>query len=285
MSTSLLRLATVQFSPVFGDREENYRRLSALSAGINADIIVYPELCTTGYFFQSREEAALYAEPVRGSAHDFFRRIAVEKNALVVAGFAESAGDRIYNSVLLIRPEESEPIVYRKTHLFYKERYCFDEGDTGFFVVHDTARNIRVGPMICYDWRFPEASRALALQGAELIVCPSNLITDAWRLVMPARAIENKLYIAVANRAGCEQGGGEEVLFKGNSTVYGYNGAELARADAEHDVVLYTDIEPGKTHDKSFNPLNDILRDRRPEMYGALTQHAVTAAQNEAHSQ
>ncbi len=278
MCTSL-RLATVQFSPVFGDKEENFRRLKALSADIQADVIIYPELCTTGYFFQSRAESAGYAEPATGPTHEFFRDIASRKNALVVAGFVESDGEHIYNSILIIRPEESQPVVYRKTHLFYKERYCFDEGNTGFFVVHDTARNLRVGPMICYDWRFPEASRALALQGAELIVCPSNLVTDAWRLVMPARAIENKLYIAVANRAGSEQGGGEEVVFKGNSTVYGYNGAELAKAEPEGDVVLYADIEPGKTHDKSFNPLNDIMSDRRPEMYSMLTQPAAAIAQ------
>jgi len=275
MSTSL-RLATVQFSPVFGDKEENFRRLEALSADIRADIIVYPELCTTGYFFQSREESLSYAEPADGPTHEFFRRIAVEKDALVVAGFVERDGEHVYNSILIIRPEESAPRIYRKTHLFYKERFCFDEGNTGFFVVHDTKRNFRLGPMICYDWRFPEASRALALQGAELIVCPSNLVTDAWRIVMPARAIENKLYVAVANRAGREQGGGEEVVFKGNSAVYGYNGAELAKAGPEEDVVLYADIEPEQTHDKSFNPLNDILRDRRPEMYTVLT-HADVA--------
>ena len=274
MPTSL-RLATVQFTPVFGDKEENFRRIEALSAGIRADIIVYPELCTTGYFFQSREESQRYAEPADGPTYRFFRRIAEQKHALVVAGFVERDGDRIYNSILIIRPEEQQPVVYRKTHLFYKERYCFDEGDTGFFVVYDAMRNVRIGPMICYDWRFPEASRALALQGAELIVCPSNLVTDAWRLVMPARAIENKLYIAVANRAGSESGGGEEVVFKGNSTVYGYNGAELAKAEPEGDTVLYTDIEPEKTHDKSFNPLNDILRDRRPEMYSMLTRPAA----------
>jgi predicted amidohydrolase len=266
-----LRLAVVQFSPAFGDKQKNFERLRDLSAGIEADIIVFPELCTTGYFFQSHEETAQYAEPADGRTTSFFRSIAEQKRALVVAGFAERDGDRLYNSALVIQPEQETVQVYRKTHLFYKERFCFDEGDTGFFVVRDAVRNITVGIMICYDWRFPEASRVLTLQGAELIVCPSNLVTDAWRLVMPARAIENKVYVAVANRAGTEIRGGEELLFKGNSTIYGYNGSELARTGPEDDEVIYADIMPQATHDKSFNPLNDVLRDRRPEHYTILT--------------
>lgn len=266
-----LRLAVVQFSPLFGNPEENFRRLQTLSANIEADIIIFPELCTTGYFFQSRKESARYAEPANGPTSQFFRAIAEEKQALVIAGFVERDGDRLYNSALIIRPEQPVADVYRKTHLFYKELFCFDEGDTGFFVVRDPVRNIAVGTMICYDWRFPEAARALTLGGAELIACPSNLVTDAWRLVMPARAIENKVYVAVANRAGTEIQGEEELLFKGNSAIYGYNGTEMAKAGPENDEVIYADILPHKTHDKSFNPINDVLRDRRPGHYTILT--------------
>lgn len=266
-----LRLAVVQFSPEFGNKERNFDRLRTLSATIEADIIVFPELCTTGYFFQSREETARYAEPVDGPTALFFRSIAAQKQALVVAGFAERDGEHLYNSALVVRPEQEQVNVYRKTHLFYKERFCFDEGNTGFFVVSDAVRNINIGIMICYDWRFPEVARILTLQGADLIVCPSNLVTDAWRLVMPARAIENKVYVAVANRAGTETSNDEELLFKGNSAIYGYNGAELAKAGPEADAVIYADIIPQATRDKSFNPLNDVLRDRRPNYYTILT--------------
>lgn len=270
-----LSLAVVQFSPVFGEKQENLRRLEQLADGIDADIIVFPELCTTGYFFLSREETAQYAEPVDGETVQVFRRIAQQKNAIVIAGFAERDGDALFNSSVLVQPEQNSVSTYRKSHLFYKESFCFDAGNTGFFSVYDAKRDINIGLMICYDWRFPEVSRALALHGADIIVCPSNLVTDAWRLVMPARAIENKVYVAVANRAGTENREGEELLFKGNSAIYGYNGAEMAKASATHNEVIYADIVPQQTRDKSFNALNDVLRDRRPDLYTIIAENRV----------
>ncbi len=199
---------------------------------------------------------------------------------MVAVGFAERDGDRLFNSCLVIRPGDAETRVYRKTHLFYKERLCFDVGDTGFFVVEDVERDVRVGPMICYDWRFPESARVLTLLGADLIVSPSNLVTDAWRIVMPARAIENKVYVAVANRAGEEKRGDEALLFKGASAVYGYNGKTLCEAGPADDDVSYAEIFPHKTRDKSFNPINDILRDRQPRHYGPLVREASSTTEN-----
>ena len=112
----------------------------------------------------------------------------------------------------------------------------------------------------------------LTLLGADLIVCPSNLVTDAWQLVMPARAIENKVYLAVANRAGTENRSGEELLFKGSSAIYGYNGQELQKAGPQGDEILEAEIFPAKTRDKSFNAINDVLKDRQPRHYQPLVE-------------
>ena len=155
----------------------------------------------------------------------------------------------------------------RKTHLFYKEHFVFSKGNTGFFVVYDKKNQINIGTMICYDWRFPESSRTLGLKGADLIVCPSNLITDLWHKVMPARAIENKVYLAVANRTGIEKSGDEELLFKGESGIWDYKGKIMAKASAEKDEILFAEIFPERTRNKSFNEYNDIFKDRRPEYY------------------
>jgi predicted amidohydrolase len=84
---------------------------------------------------------------------------------------------------------------------------------------------------------------------------------------MPARALENKVYFAVSNRFGTERLGDEEVLFKGNSAIYGFNGEVLALAPADQETVLIAEIAPESTRDKSFNPVNDIFDDRRPDMY------------------
>ena len=265
-----LTIALVQFEPKFGDLDGNLNRIHKLTEGIDADIIVLPELSTTGYFFLTREESSAVAEPADGRSGRFFRDMARRHQAIVMAGFAEREKNRIYNSCLIIVPERDEPYLYRKTHLFYKERDCFDAGDGHFFIVEDTHRDIRIGPMICYDWRFPEVSRILALKGADLIVCPSDLVTDLWRRAMPGRAVENKVYAAVANRTGTEERKGEKLTFTGRSAVYGFNGEELASAGPDEDAVVMAQIVPADTRDKSFNPFNDIFSDRQPHLYSPL---------------
>jgi predicted amidohydrolase len=267
-----LKLAVVQFTPEFGEKQKNLSRMRELVEDVSAGIIVFPELCTTGYFFQSRAEVAKAAEPVDGPGGEFFREMARDKNAVVVAGFAERHQKNLYNACLIVVPEEKNPYVYRKTHLFYKEKACFDPGDTGFFVVEDKKRDVRIGPMVCYDWRFPESARVLTLLGADLIVCPANLVTEAWRRVMPARAIENNVYLAVANRAGLEKRKGEELRFKGSSAIYDLSGQEITEAGEEKDEVLLAEIYPSKSRDKSFNAINDVLADRQPQHYGLLTR-------------
>ena len=267
-----LKLAVVQFTPEFGKKKKNLWRMQELVKAVTADIFVFPELCTTGYFFQSRAEVAKTAETVNGPAAEFFRDMACSKDAVVAAGFAERHRKNLYNACLVVVPEQNKPHVYRKIHLFYKEKDCFDPGDTGFFVVADKKRDVNIGPMVCYDWRFPESARVLTLLGADLIVCPANLVTEAWRRVMPARAIENNVYLAVANRAGLEKRKGEELRFKGNSAIYDFNGREIKRAGKEKDEVLLADIYPSQTRDKSFNAINDVLADRQPRHYKPLTR-------------
>ena len=265
-----ITLAVVQFTPGFKKKDENIIRIQEIIGNLEADIIVLPELCTTGYFFLSRSETAELAEPVSGPTCAFFQDMSRQTGAVVIAGFIEKHGNNIYNSCIIALPNKKAPWIYRKTHLFYKEPFCFDPGNTGFFVVRDPDRDIRIGPMICYDWRFPESARVLTLLGADLIVCPSNLVTEAWRTVMPARAIENKVYIAVANRAGVERSADEELLFKGNSAIYDYDGRAIQTAGSSDDEIVIAAIFPELTRDKSFNEFNDVLKDRKPKYYKPL---------------
>ncbi|CAN5390865.1 carbon-nitrogen hydrolase [soil metagenome] len=252
-----MRCSVLQFTPVFRDVDANTTAIVQLIASTKSDVIILPELATSGYFFTSRDEAAVYAEPVDGDHMQAITRAAQENGRVVVCGFAERDADALYNSAIIAAPDMPTR-TYRKTHLFYKERFCFNEGNTGFVVVNIPHLDLHLGTMICYDWRFPEAARTLALQGADLIAVPSNLVTELWPRVMPTRAIENKVYVAVANREGSEENGGEVVSFNGRSMIYGYNGDELGR-DAE--------IDPVQTRTKSFNAINDIFTDRRPEFY------------------
>lgn len=266
----MIRLATLQFTPVHGDRRANIEAIGRLLDPVVADVIILPELCTSGYFFLSKEELAPLAEEPGGEATMFFSAMAVAKQAIIVAGMPESAGGRLFNSVFVFMPNGKAPVIYRKSHLFYKEQLVFEQGDTGFPVIRDERLDLSIGIMLCYDWRFPEVSRVLALEGADLIACPSNLVTDAWRKVMPARAIENKVFMAVANRAGSESKGGEVLDFRGYSAVYDPFGDPVVQAEPTGDMVLLSEIDPLICRDKRFNEVNDIFRDRRPELYGAI---------------
>ncbi len=262
-----MKIAAVQFSPEYGNKERNLDFILSQIDSIDADLIVFPELSTTGYFFLNRKETANLAEAFGGPAVNAMSEKAEKQNKIIVAGFIESAGEKIFNSAAILFPDNKLNTVYRKTHLFYKERFCFDAGDTGFFVIDSPANGLKLGTMICYDWRFPEAARTLALKGADLIVCPSNLVTNVWHISTPSRALENKVYFAVANRTGNEERNGEELHFNGKSMIYGYNGEVLSGAGTEADMVIYADIEPANTRNKSFNEFNDIFTDRRPDMY------------------
>jgi len=267
----MLKISLVQFTPVFDIPVDNLQQIAALLHGVETDIIVLPELCTTGYSFLSAEETFNAAEGPNGQSVTFFKYLAGEHKAMVIAGFAEKSGDKVYNSALIALPG-GELKVYRKTHLFFREKACFDEGNSGFFVVQHPLKDCKVGVMICNDWRYPEAARSLALLGADLIACPSNLVSTVWRIGMQARALENKVYVAVANRCGTEtreleDGSTQSLTFTGSSVLYNYNGEPVEQAGKTEQRVITLEIDPLLTRDKSFNAFNDLLKDRRPEYY------------------
>ncbi len=265
-----MKLTCVQFAPVFGNRDKNVETMLQYTGGTDCDIILFPELCTSGYFFLSAEEALRQSIPLNSDVIDVFAREAMVMDRIICFGFPENDNGKVYNSAAILFPNPKYNRVYRKTHMFYKEKFCFEQGNTGFFVVDYKEKDIKIGPMICYDWRFPEAARSLALDGADLIVCPSNLVTNVWHSVMPTRALENKVYLAVANRCGTEQRGDETLFFNGGSAIYHYSGQELEKAPVESDTVISAEIFPGETRNKSFNEFNDIFRDRKPEYYSVI---------------
>jgi len=267
----MINISLVQFTPVMGDPRHNLDQISNLLKGTTSDIIVLPELCTTGYSFISPQEAFNAAEGFDGESISFFKTLANERAALVVAGFAERSGDKVYNSAIIAMPG-GKGMVYRKSHLFYREKLCFSEGNSGFFVIKHPLKDCKVGVMICNDWRYPEAARSLALLGADIIACPSNLVSNIWGAVMPARAIENKVFLAVANRCGTEARtlddvGTQSLTFNGRSALYSYNGEIMEQAGETGDRVITMEIDPSLTRDKSFNAFNDLLADRRPDLY------------------
>ncbi|MBL0176920.1 MAG: hypothetical protein IPP94_16955 [Ignavibacteria bacterium] len=260
------RIAALQFLPAFMDKAANLVKLEALLRALDADLAVVPELATTGYWFESREQLLSLSEGRDGAACTLFRDLALEHRMTVIAGFAERDGDRVYNAAAVATPDGALH-VYRKTHLFAEEKDIFTPGDSGFQVI-DCA-GVRIGTMICYDWRFPESARTLALRGAQIIAHPSALVAlpRLWQPVMRARSFENKVYTVTADRIGTETHGAASLTFHGCSQITDINGAVLAETDEVTEGWIAATVDPARTLDKSFSRYNDIFADRRPDCY------------------
>jgi predicted amidohydrolase len=259
-----MRAAAVQFKPEFGRVEANLDRILALMATQEADLFVLPELALSGYVFGSMDEALELSQRADGPELDRVAAAAAAMGAVVVVGFAERAGARVFNSALLAGPD-GERAVYRKIHLFDREKELFAPGDRPPEVVE--VRGVRYGLMVCFDWIFPETARTLALMGADVLCHPANLVLPYCQDAMVTRCIENRVFAVTANRTGTEARAGFALTFTGLSEIVSPRGAILARGSSDREEVLVAEIDPGAARDKLVTPANDILRDRRPDLY------------------
>jgi len=231
-----------------------------------ADLIVLPELFASGYQFVSQEEVQRLAEPVPdGPTTRRLMEIADRRRLHIVAGLPEKAGSKCYNSAVIVGPAGFIGC-YRKTHLFYEETLFFQPGDSGF-QVWDIGQ-AKIGVMICFDWYYPEAARSLALQGADIICHPSNLVLPNCPDSMPVRCLENRVFAITCNRIGSETRGGKDRLtYIGHSEVVTPKGVIQYRAPRDREDLAIVDIDPAEARNKSLNRYNDLFRDRRAPLY------------------
>jgi predicted amidohydrolase len=264
-----MKIGFVQFAPAFGDVPANLNAIrEAAARSSDADLLVFPELAVCGYEFRDHAEALEHGESAQtGPTPELARTIAAAHDMTIVIGYAERDGDRVYNACVLAMPD-GQSITYRKLHLFDRERERFDIGHTPPPVIETPAG--RVGLMICFDWYFPEVARVLALNGAQIIAHPSNLVLDKCQRAMYARSVENRVFTVTANRYGTEDRAGRSVTFTGASQILSPNGDMLAQAPVEGDCVGTATINPAEADDKHATPLSDLFTDRRPEFYGRI---------------
>ncbi|MGB3975996.1 MAG: nitrilase-related carbon-nitrogen hydrolase [bacterium] len=261
-----MRIGYIQMTPEFGRLEDNVAEALELISQTEADLLVLPELFNSGYLFIEKDEVAELSERIPdGYTTQALLSVSEETGSLIAAGLPERDGDKFYNSAVLVTPE-GKVHRYRKTHLFDREKLFFDPGDTGFEVFH-TKKGVRIGLMICFDWYFPESMRTLALSGAQIIAHPSNLVLPYCPRAMVTRCLENRVFGITANRSGREQRGGFELTYIGNSRIIGPDATVLCRSDAEETIVSVCDIDPSIADNKSLNSRNNIVSDRRPELY------------------
>ncbi len=270
MHLSLLRrrinLSFIQFAPAFGQVERNLDTALRLARRAKSGIIVLPELFNTGYAFRSKEEVRRLAEPARdGGTCRTLVTLSKMKSSTIVAGFVESDRGRFYNSAAIVSKGKFLG-VYRKLHLFHKEKTWFSPGNLGLRVFDQDG--FKIGVMICFDWIFPEAARTLALKGAEVIAHPANLILDGLsQTVMWARSIENMVFTITANRVGVETRGGETFRYTGRSQIVSPKMKVLARAGTIREAVASVSVDLGSARKKVIFGENNIFEERRVKEY------------------
>ena len=271
------RVAGAQMNIAFADTSANIARMSELIAETSrngAKLVVFPECALSGYCFDSLEEAARFAEPIPGPSTEKMVAACRRCDCFAVFGILEAVGDRLFNACVLVGPAG---IIgsYRKIHLPYLGVDRFTTlGDRPFQVFE--AGPARIGMHICYDGAFPEAARVMALEGADLVVLPTNWPPGAEctaSYVSNARALENHIYYMAVNRVGVERG----FRFIGGSKICDPTGATLAEAADEDAAVLYADLDLSKPRNKHLIRVagkHEIWRfaDRRPEMYGQIVE-------------
>ena len=263
-----LALAAFQGQSKNGDVSFNLKRMKEQmnkASAVGAEMILFPELFLSGYCVPA-EQMKKMAEERNGPSFQELSKAAKEANIAVLYGYPEvdrSSGSEVfYNSAQLIDKDGSALANYRKTHMWIDDmgyEKVFKAGNAFEEIVN--CCGVKIGILICFDIEFPECARGLALKGAKFIAVPTAISCQlpltiqekVPNLVVPARALENRIYLVSVNH------GGEN--FSGHSTCCSPTGDCVVQAGCEEQLVLFS-IDP------NFTPEHDFLSQRRPDMYG-----------------
>ena len=265
------------------DTDANIRAVSELvreAAGKGAQVVLPPELFEGHYFCQVEDEG-LFARAKPTEQHPCVvavRKLAAELGVYIPTSFFEADGPHFYNSLAMIDDKGAIMGVYRKSHIpdgpGYEEKFYFRPGNTGFKVWPTPSATLGVG--VCWDQWYPETARAMMLMGAEILFFPTAIGNEPhdpeldtsrmWQRAMVGHSVSNVVPIVAANRIGTENG----QTFYGHSFIADERGDYLASFGREEAGVLVATLELDrvKRHRAAFG----FFRDRRPELYGRLTQ-------------
>jgi predicted amidohydrolase len=262
--------------------EENIaavRRLAGKAAEAGVNLLCFHELANTIYmpFVEDRAFFRL-AESENGGSVTAASAIARQHELVLVYPFFEREGDNFYNSAIVLGPRGEKLAKYRKhtvpsSRLFEQasEQFYFSPGDLGFPVVQ-TPFGVRVGLIICYDRNLPEPARCAALNGAELLLVPvttTELARSRWELLLRARAIENVMFVAAANRVGKDKGGAPDTRYFGESLIVDPRGEIIAHASSAQEDLAVAELDLDCL--RSQRRIWRLFEDRRPDGYVAIS--------------
>lgn len=269
-----ITITIAQFDVKMFQRDYNLNKMTELmkeaKESYHPDIIIFPECANSGYNFSGIEEVEKVAEPLDGFTVGYMKDMVMDMNCSVIFGFVEKDGQNYYNTAVMI--ERSGRVQrYRKTHLPYMgvDRYVQKGDKIGFF---ETEFGL-VGIMICYDLRFPEVARELALRGANIVFLPTDLPKGGEvhpDVLSRARACENRIYVVTSNRIGQERG----FHYIGRSQIINPMGEVLLEM-GENEGIASVKIDVSLAEKKDIVVIpgeyeTRLYRDRRPELYESL---------------
>lgn len=227
-----MKLALVQYNPVWEDKEANRKKILSLLKGINGvELFIFPEMTLSGFTMMSEQ----MSETIQADSFRFFSKIAIEKSTNIFAGIIERRDKRLYNTLIHIKQDGNLTKLYRKIHPFsYSEEN--KHYNAGVKPAYTKIRKWKIGLTICYDLRFPELFRKYGKKKVHLITNIANwpdTRIDHWRSLLKARAIENQCYVAGVNRVGNDP----KLSYPGFSSVFDPMGKELVSVENEEKVI------------------------------------------------
>jgi predicted amidohydrolase len=283
-----ITIATVQMKPELGRPENNLLKMSDFISTITSqqkvDLIVFPELITSGY--ELGVQFTELAQRVPGPAINLMAQRAADSGVYIAFGLAtkEKVESILYNSAVLIGPEGELVGHYNKIHLRGEERMAFREGFR--LPVFETGEIGRIGLMLGWDLAFPEVARALALEGADVLCCMANWeesYIDEFKTYVRARAYENALFVAAANRIGSDV----TMRFGGESMIVGPRGKVFAALEAEAEArkewlreqeALLAEVQSLRDANAALEAARDAARKEAEQMIEAARKEAALVA-------
>ncbi len=282
-----VKVAATQMSCTW-DIDDNIRKAEALvrkAAAEGAQVILLQELFETPYFCQ-KEKAEYYqyaTELENNKAIRHFKQIAQELQVVLPISFYEKKNYARYNALAMIDADGEVLGTYRKSHIpdgpGYEEKFYFNPGDTGFKVWNTRYGKIGVG--ICWDQWYPEAARAMALMGAEILLYPTAIGSepqdssidskDHWQACMIGHAGSNLIPVIASNRIGPESDEDSSINFYGSSFIAGPRGNKIVEASRDQEEVLTAEFDLDQLEIDRIEW--GVFRDRRPELYGVLATY------------
>ena len=267
------------------DREKNVDQAEEMvreAARRGAQIVQIQELFETPYF-PADQKAELFALAQPAEGHPLLARmsdLAAELGVVLPVSFFERANSAYFNAVAIIDADGSCLGIYRKSHIpdgpGYQEKFYFNPGNTGFRAWK--TRHATIGVAICWDQWFPEAARAMCLQGAEILLYPTATGSEpddetrdskgAWQRVMQGQAVSNVVPVVASNRIGTEQSENCSITFYGSSFIADATGALVEEASRDEREVLVASFDLDQL--RLERGYQGFFRDRRPELYDRL---------------